>query len=311
MLKNIYEHKMLEKLLKNKTATNDFASFTNYSPTYLVTNENQTAALKEFDVKDKDILCVTSSGDFAFNALSLGARKVVTFDINKFAKYVLALKVATVKTYPDEKLYAGFWLSNSPYFLSYNKFLEIRGNLSKDAFDFWTHVYTFLNNANNTLNNTDFFRNIIYNTNILQEKYNLYYKATYYEQLRKRILTTNIDSYDLDITKINTLKSNYQFDVVYLSNIIQYYATINGLGSKEKVYKFLEEVKKELLRNNGTLVASYNFFGNLVEFIDNLAFDPRDVTNYLIIKYPENYKLITIAGLCPDLDDGICLSRKI
>ncbi len=311
MLKNIYEHKMLEKLLKNKTATNDFAPFTNYSPTYLVTNENQTAALKEFDVKDKDILCVTSSGDFAFNALSLGARKVVTFDINKFAKYVLALKVATVKTYPDEKLYAGFWLSNSPYFLSYNKFLEIRGNLSKDAFDFWTYVYTFLNNANNTLNNTDFFRNIIYNTNILQEKYNLYYKATYYEQLRNSILTTKIDSYDLDITKINTLKSDYQFDVVYLSNIIQYYATINGLNSKEKVYKFLEEVKKELLRNNGTLVASYNFFGNLVEFIDNLAFDPNDVTNYLILKYPKVYKLITIAGLCPDLDDGICLSRKI
>lgn len=116
MLKNIYERKMLEKLLKNKTATNDFAPFTNYSPTYLVTNENQNAALKEFDVKDKDILCVTSSGDFAFNALSLGARKVVTFDLNKFAKYVLDLKVATVKTYPDEKLYAGFWLSNSPYF---------------------------------------------------------------------------------------------------------------------------------------------------------------------------------------------------
>ena len=311
MLKNIYERKALEKLLKNNTPTNDFAPFTNYSPTYLVTNENQNAALENFDVKDKDILCVTSSGDFAFNALSLGARKVVTFDINKFAKYVLALKVATVKTYPDEKLYAGFWLSNSPYFLSYNKFLEIRGNLSKDAFDFWTYVYTFLNNANNTLDNTNFFRNIIYNTNTLQEKYNLYYKATYYEQLRNSILTTKIDSYDLDITKINTLKSNYQFDVVYLSNIIQYYATINGLDSKEKVYEFLEEVKKELLRNNGTLVASYNFWGHLVEFVDNLAFDPKDVTNYLILKYPQVYKLLTIAGTCSDLDDGICLSRKI
>ena len=122
---------------------------------------------------------------------------------------------------------------------------------------------------------------------------------------------TNIDSYDLDITKINTLKSNYQFDVVYLSNILQYYATINALDSKEKVYRFLESIKKELLKNNGTLVASYNFFGCLVEFIDNLAFDPRDVTNYLILKYPQDYKLITIAGLCPDLDDGICLSKKI
>ena len=38
MLKNIYERKALEKLLKNKTPTNDFAPFTNYSPTYLVTN---------------------------------------------------------------------------------------------------------------------------------------------------------------------------------------------------------------------------------------------------------------------------------
>ena len=311
MLKNIYEHKMLEKLLKNKTATNDFAPFTNYSPTYLVTNENQTAALKEFDVKDKDILCVTSSGDFAFNALSLGARKVVTFDINKFARYVLDLKVATIKTYPNVKLYAGFWLSNSPYFLSYAKFLEIRGNLSKEAFDFWTYVYTFLNNANNTLNNTDFFRNIIYNTNTLQERFNLYYDALYYEQLRRSVLTTKIDSYDMDITKINALKSAYQFDVVYLSNIIQYYATINGIDSKEKVYKFLESVKKDLLRKDGTLVASYNFFGNLVEFNETLSSDIKDVTNYLILKYQEDYKLLDISGLCSDLDDGICLSRKI
>lgn len=310
MLKNIYERKMLEKLLKNKTATNDFAPFTNYSPTYLVTNENQNAALKEFDVKDKDILCVTSSGDFAFNALSLGARKVVTFDINKFAKYVLDLKVATVKTYPEAKLYAGFWLSNSPDYLSYDKFLEIRVNLSRESYDFWTYVYTFLNNANNTLNNTDFFRNTIYNTNVLQERFNLYYRELYYEQLRRSILTTKIDSYDLDITKINTLKSNYQFDVVYLSNIIQYYATIKGLDSKEKVYDFLESVKKELLRKDGTLVVSYNFFSNLIEFFESLNFDVKDVTNYLILKYPEDYKLIDISGLCSDLDDGICLSRK-
>lgn len=311
MLKNIYERLQLEKLLKNKTATNDFDAFTRCSPAYLATNENQAAALENFEVKDKDVLCVTSSGDFALNALSLGARKVTTFDINKFAKYVLELKVATVKTYPDETLYASFWLSNSPTFLSYAKFLEIRGNLSKEAYDFWNYVYTYLNNNKNTLDNTDFFRNTIYNTITLQERFNLYYKKSYYEQLRKRILTTSIDSYDLDITKINTLKSNYQFDVVYLSNILQYYATINALDSKEKVYRFLESINKELLKNNGTLVASYNFFGCLVEFIDNLAFDPRDVTNYLILKYPQDYKLITIAGLCPDLDDGICLSRKI
>ena len=118
MLKDIYERKMLEKLLKKKTFKVDFADFTKYAPTYLATNENQASALENFDVKDKDVLCVTSSGDFVFNALSLGARKVVTFDINKFARYVLDLKVATIKTYPNVKLYAGFWLSNSPYFLS-------------------------------------------------------------------------------------------------------------------------------------------------------------------------------------------------
>ena len=311
MLNDFRERRKLDKLLKNNTIVSDFADFTKYSSTYLATNENQVSALKNFNVRDKDILCVTSSGDFVFNALSLGAKNVVTFDLNKFAKYVLALKVATIKTYSNEKSYASFWLSNSPDYLSYNKFLEIRKNLSKDAFDFWTYVYTFLNNANNTLNNTDFFRNTIYNTNTLQERFNLYYRDSYYEQLRRSVLTTKIDSYDLDITKINTLKSNYQFDVVYLSNILQYYATINGLDSKEKVYKFLESVKKDLLRKEGTLVASYNFFGNLIEFSENLNFDIRDVTNYLILKYPEEYKLIDISGLCPDLDDGICLSKKM
>ena len=311
MLDDFRERRKLDKLLKNNTIVSDFADFTKYSSTYLATNENQVSALENFNVKDKDILCVTSSGDFALNVLSLGASKVVTFDLNKFAKYVLALKIATIKTYSNEKLYASFWLSNSPDYLSYNKFLGIKGNLSKDAFDFWTYVYTFLNNANNTLNNTDFFRNTIYNTNTLQERFNLYYRDSYYEQLRRSVFTTKIDSYDLDITKINTLKSNYQFDVVYLSNILQYYATIDGIDSKEKVYKFLESVKKNLLRNEGTLVANYNFFGNLIEFSETLNFDIRDVTNYLILKYPQEYKLITIAGLCPDLDDGICLSKKM
>ena len=58
MLKDFYERKKLEKLLKNNTIMGDFSDFTKYSPTYLATNEKHRNVLKVVDVKDKDILCL-------------------------------------------------------------------------------------------------------------------------------------------------------------------------------------------------------------------------------------------------------------
>ena len=55
MLKDFYERKKLEKLLKNNTIMGDFSDFTKYSPTYLATNENHRNVLKVVDVKDKEV----------------------------------------------------------------------------------------------------------------------------------------------------------------------------------------------------------------------------------------------------------------
>lgn len=312
MLKDFYERKKLEKLLKNNTIMGDFSDFTKYSPTYLATNENHRNVLKVVDVKDKDILCVTSSGDFVFNSLASGARSVVTFDLNKFAKYVLELKVATVKTYNDEKLYAGFWLNNSPYFLSFNKFLEIRGNLSSDAFLFWNYVYSYLDIHKLSLGKTDFFRNTMYNIISIQEEYNVYYEKNYYEKLREKLLKgVCISCYDMDITAIKSLESKYQFDVIYLSNILQYYATIDKLDSKEKVHKFIQDIEEKLLRPNGLISVNYCYFRDLIEFINEVSPDIRDISNYLVLKYPSEYELINFSGILTELEDGLCLKKKL
>ena len=65
MLKDFYERKKLEKLLKNNTIMGDFSDFTKYSPTYLATNENHRNVLKVVDVKDipinNKVVCINNT----------------------------------------------------------------------------------------------------------------------------------------------------------------------------------------------------------------------------------------------------------
>ena len=67
-----------------------------YSRIYTFTTENINGYIKYFDLKNKSLLTVGSSGDQILNAYFYCARDITLFDINPYAKYYVYLKVAAI-----------------------------------------------------------------------------------------------------------------------------------------------------------------------------------------------------------------------
>ena len=80
----------------NSICEGNYNYCTNFSRIYTFTTENISGYLKYFDLKDKTLLTVGSSGDQILNAYFYGARDITLYDINPYAKYYIYLKVAAI-----------------------------------------------------------------------------------------------------------------------------------------------------------------------------------------------------------------------
>ena len=67
-----------------------------YMRLYSFTTENIKGYIKYFDLKDKNLLTVGSSGDQILNSYFEGCRDITLLDINPFAKYYVNLKIAGI-----------------------------------------------------------------------------------------------------------------------------------------------------------------------------------------------------------------------
>ena len=62
------------------------------------TTENINGYINYFDLKNKSLLTVGSSGNQLLNAYFYGTRDITLFDINPYAKYYAYMKVAAILT---------------------------------------------------------------------------------------------------------------------------------------------------------------------------------------------------------------------
>ena len=86
VIMNEYE-KLLLNMNSNKDKITSFTPFGNFDPSYLCTNEDMKLYPKE-NLKGKNILTITSSGDHALNAILNGGDIIDSFDVNQYSKYV-------------------------------------------------------------------------------------------------------------------------------------------------------------------------------------------------------------------------------
>lgn len=257
---NKYE-KLLLNIESNESKITSFTSFGNFDPSYLWTNEDMKLYPKE-NLKEKNILTITSSGDHALNAILNGGIMIDSFDVNIFSKYVSALKIAMIKKYGYYDFFKRMdWIENmeSLNFNSKENIIDsIREYLSHDEYLFWsTFEYLRINNKVN-------FNDVINVYGSLKK--NAYTDAFSYNKLKRNLKKAKITYYDSDIMNIEK-SVNKKYDRVFLSNVLEYVLASNGPRFVNNYNDAMIKLDKILLPSS--IIYGYDF-NDISRYLDNM-----------------------------------------
>ena len=230
--------------------------FHSHSFIYKKTNE-QLEHVTEYFKEKKRILCVIGSGDQILNALTFFPEKIVGFDISVFPKFFLKLKLAGIMSLSRDEFIEFFFdvnYNSNEDFYDDIFFYKIFPYLDEQSKNFWGFLFEY-NEWYDIYNSPLFSSEIVLVKRALEQ--NVYLKEEKYKELKEIIPKVKIDFIVADI--INTQIEN-DFDLIYLSNIMQY----------ENVWKYKEKVK-ELTRNRKTEVLTYVFgeIDRVLEFFND------------------------------------------
>jgi len=221
---NLLRKYMIEKGTGQTVEENTLTVFDSAEDVYAWTNE----PLKEyydFNSKNKKVLTVTSSGDYILHAALAGSKDITAFDINRFAKYYAALKIALIKTYTYEEFSSMFKVIDDKRFY-------LMGEIKKSSAEIQNKLLTIYKECSSYLTDEEkafweeYFK--LYKNNMVriiktinQEHHtnNAYCKESEYKILRYNLNDCNIRFVDSNINSLYK-KTNEKFDIMYISNII-------------------------------------------------------------------------------------------
>lgn len=251
-----------ESLLLNIDSNeSEITSFGNFDPSYLWTNEDMKLYPKE-NLKGKNILTITSSGDHALNAILNGATNIDSFDVNLFSKYVSALKIAMIKKYGYYDFFKRMkWIENveSLNFNSKENIIDsVRKYLSCDEYLFWSTFERL------RINNKVRFNDVI---NVYGNlKLNAYVDIFEYNKLKRKLKCASVTYYDSDV--INVAKNvSKKYDRVFLSNVLEYVLASNGPRFVNNYSDVMEKLDKILLPSS--IIYGYDF-NDISRYLDNM-----------------------------------------
>ena len=240
---------------------------------YMTTNENIKSYQKYLNNKNK-ILSVISSGDQILNTILGGNFNIDGFDISRFPKYILELKIAGIKSLTREEFINFFFEvdKNSEYYDDIY-YYKMRNFLEGKYKKFWDGLIDFYDW--NDIIKSNLFSSQTVSINSITDN-NLYLQNDNYEKLQKIIDRANINYYTGDINDI-VLEHNTEYDLINLSSIIYY---------SNNYKKLLENLK---LANNGiALTYLYNVCRQIKENYTNCDFEQFDNTKNGVMIYKKS-----------------------
>lgn len=231
------------------TEENNSSLFSTFSKIYPMTTENIKGTYELFDLNDKDILTVTSSGDHILCAALKGAKRIDSFDVNYLTEYYYYLKKAVIEAYDLDKFKERFLYSLIPDGeIKETWYSEFRDNLDGKYQEFWDEIISFSNSNGIPLNKLFLF---IPNYNNLvnyldEENYNLL------KETLPNIETKFIHS---DLMHLNK-NLDKKYDYMFFSNISDYAGIMNVKDyAKAKLMGHLNE--------NGEIAYAYMYDADL------------------------------------------------
>lgn len=241
----------------SKLNINKNKSFHNDSFIYKFSNENISNYFK-YLLNKQNILEVISSGDQILNSVLGNSFNIDGFDISRFPRYFLSLKIAAIKTISKDD-YTNLFIEDNN---SDNDYYDDLYDLIKKELDekdklFWNYLFNFYDWTD--IYNSNLFSTEPYNKQKVIEN-NPYLQTDNYLKLRDKLNKLNLNIYINDISNlIKTLSKKY--DLVNLSNIIyykdlkEYYELLKNINLQDNgliltyIYK-LSVSKKENFQNN-------------------------------------------------------------
>ena len=261
---------------------------------YLGTNENINGYLNLFDFDPNQIaLSVLASGDHVFNLVNKGIKNIDSFDINKLTEYyALGLKRSMILHYSYSE-----YLDNIRKIANTNTlFSEIaeiikdnNSTMDKEHRFFWNELIDFVHkNSTNKLERNPFNTiskenyssfNTIYNNYLLNEEN--------YQKLKDNLPSANITFKECNATDLAS-EFTEEYDIILLSNILDYFCEILGINWGYKTLKSYEKKLSKISKQNAYIFLHYIFeYYEKGEIIFDSAITRKDLTEESIIKIPE------------------------
>ena len=193
-----------------------------YDTIYPWTNESLSTYYDLNDLKDKNVLTVTSSGDHALHAVLAGATNIDSFDKNKLCKYYSALKIAIIKTLNYDE-FIKFYSNNRT--IKKLNLESIFYHLNDTEKKFWEKFFYLSKHKkiDKLFKDDGYIKPCKNDIKYLEEEF--YYK------LKNKINDANITYYDSDIKIFNN--ENKKYDAIFLSNISDFCSGIE----KKNIFK--------------------------------------------------------------------------
>ncbi len=206
-------------------------NFHNTSAIYRISNE-RIEEYHKFLTNKKRMLSVIASGDQILCGILEGTKEIDAFDISRFPKYFLFLKIAAIQGLSREEYIDFFYGACGSDEVYEDMYDSIRVYLDGDVLEFWDGLLNFFEWKevyNSTLFSTEPY---IERTAINQNKY--LQSDEEYNKLRQVIGSVTIRTHEGDILDLAST-FNVPYDIVYLSNIVYYV-------NKERYKKAVEEL---------------------------------------------------------------------
>lgn len=262
--------KIVGRSYSNISSTSTF-----HKSSVIYKSSNEKLSYIEKYLKDrKNILTVISSGDQIINSILQGIINIDAFDISCFPKYFLFLKLAAIKKISREEYIDFFFKSPNTSEIYDDLYNLIREDLSKENKKFWDSLFNFFDWYD--IYNSTLFSSEFMNKKLIIEE-NSYLEESNYNKLKNMIDSVNFNLYTGNILELDNL-FNKQYDIIYLSNIINY---VDKVEYKNLLNKF------RLEKQGIILTYLYHINENIRNFFseNNYSFEHIKESNASVMVY--------------------------